>query len=654
MLKDLHNTMTNDWWVCAVCVFGFLQLAGRALESDAIPPPQGEYYETQVPDTLDLAERARLAIGGLTGSVDPGHGYVQYFMGRLAADPPYLIHMDYGDIICTAKWLESLPMMRVMTGSDHNLQVEQKMRQDLVGRLGEDGLVYISKDEIARTSWLSKRGDYPMAEEDLTALIHDGRAMLAMMAFYERDRDPVWLERIGRMADSLVRIAVHKDDYAFYPEGKIGMEFSYLKQSGYHYTEEPASETEGAESSVLNYQGNQIRALARWYMMSGDERALELARKLVNFVTKPKLWNADHEHERIAGSERGRFRHTHIHARHTTTRGILEYARATNDQFLKEFVRDAYEYSRNWGIGRIGFFGQSVGGIDATVEGCSIADMLALAIRLSDYGIGDYWDDVDQVVRNQFAEQQLIHRDRLERIAAASRGADGDFAELEAKLASWGPKFYDGLLQRSTPDPGDAIGRSLGLFAGASFATAITYPVQLGCCSGNCTNALYYVWESIVRFKDGVAQINLLLNRVSPWLDIESHLPYEGKVVVRNKRAKRVSLRIPRWIDRESIKSAVNEKQTTPYWVGNYFVIDELAPGDVLQIEFPMVEKTLQYTLPFDKKYSIHFKGNTVVDISPRDTYAASYPIYLRDHYGRKKAPLKKVTRFVATEVLDW
>src|SRR5690349_9676240 len=83
-------------------------LAGAALQSISAAEqggfkpsaPQGERYEATVPDTLDLADRAALALHGLTNAVDETHGDVQYFMTRFAANPPYLIHMDYGDIIC--------------------------------------------------------------------------------------------------------------------------------------------------------------------------------------------------------------------------------------------------------------------------------------------------------------------------------------------------------------------------------------------------------------------------------------------------------------------------------------------------------------------------------------------------------------------------
>ena len=47
---------------------------------------------------------------------------------------------------------------------------------------------------------------------------------------------------------------------------------------------------------------------------------------------------------------------------------------------------------------------------------------------------------------------------------------------------------------------------------------------------------LYYAWHGITRFNDGVATVNMFLNRGSSWLDVDSWLPYEGKVLLTNKQ----------------------------------------------------------------------------------------------------------------------
>ena len=45
-----------------------------------IPPYKGQRYEAFVPDTLDIQERAALAVNGLTGPTDPEKDFMLYFI----------------------------------------------------------------------------------------------------------------------------------------------------------------------------------------------------------------------------------------------------------------------------------------------------------------------------------------------------------------------------------------------------------------------------------------------------------------------------------------------------------------------------------------------------------------------------------------------
>ena len=277
---------------------------------------------------------------------------------------------------------------------------------------------------------------------------------------------------------------------------------------------------------------------------------------------------------------------------------------------------------------------------------------MALAIKLCDAGF-DYWEDVDQYVRNELVEQQLLRADLLERISEA-----GPVHELDSP--------------RETADR--VIERNIG--ATAHFGNDPTMlGVQLGtasCCLQAGTQGLYHAWEGAVRHMDGAAQVNLLLNRASPWLDVDSYLPYEGKVVVANKTAEKVFLRVPRWVEKGAVRCDVNGGATSLLWLGNYLILQRLRAGDRITVGFPMQEEVVEYTsrarpakasigleagapaeeeetrrLAAGDKYTLHFKGNTLVDISPRGK-GVGYPIYLRVHCKADKAPTKKVVRYVS------
>ena len=605
----------------------------------------GERYEAIVPDTLDLAERAGLAINGLGGTLDPKSDYDVYFAVTYRAQPPYMCHLAF-DPTNTAKFAESFPFMRVMSGSNQHVDTENALMSSLVGRLSPDDGLYYNICKPERPWHAAGHVGYGNVREDYANVAGVGRMLRAMIAWRERDGDPAWDDRIRAMVRGLERIAVHSEGYAYFPDGGFAEAFSYPR-SGWLHTDEPSDKAEGEENLVVAYHGHQLLGLAWWYQLSGDERVLDFARKLANFIMLPRFWGADDVYTLPMAQERGHY-NLHLHARMIGLRGLLQLAIATDDQRMKDFVRSSYEFTRTQGIPRIGWFTCA-----EWAEGCTLGDMIATAIKLSDAGVGDYWDDVDCIARNLLIEQQLVRPELLERLSES-----GPPRHLD-------PRRPDGKIPSAAMYPGQCasdrvIERSLGVFAGASTPTNLRDAAVSQCCTGNATQGLYYAWEGIVRYRDGAAQVNLLLNRASQWLDIDSYLPYEGRVVIRNKKATRVSVRIPSWVNRREIQCRVREQERRLEWIGNYISIDGLAPGDAVTLEFPIVEDTISTTAALDptwrkvQTYKCSFKGNTLIDIYPRDESRVSYPIFQRDHYRHRTTPMKTATRYVYPGVLEW
>ena len=615
----------------------------------------GHRYEAVVPDTLDLAERAALAINGIGGTIDPDLNYYMFFFVRYACKTPYMAH-HAADSTCDTKYGESFPMMRIMCGSDRYLKLEAAQRAELLSRI-EDGL-YWNRYEASRPWRTNYTPEIYGAgkNEDIASTTGQGRMLRTLVAWREISKDSSWDGLIRRAVGGLKRIAVHREDYSFYPDGGFGEPFSYPR-SGWQNTDEPKSETEGGEGSVVTMHGHQIQGLVRWYAMSGDEEARDLAARLTRFCMLPKFWGGlpvVPEKRRevvshiaktvpsaacVAGPEMGHW-YTHFHARAGALRGMLEYGMTARDERVLEFVRRAYEYTWTFGIPRIGWVNCYPGTFNLC-EGCALGDLVALGIRLTDAGVGDYWDDVDAVVRNHLVEGQLVHADRLERVAAASEDCDLKQAAPHDRQVS----------------VEDVIQRSLGNFAGHSAPASVPNPWVMQCCTGNGTQGLYYGWESIVRQSGESAQVNLLLNRAAPGLDVDSFLPYQGKVIIRNKQLRRISVRIPSWVAKRQIRSRVAEKERSGVLIGNFLMFDDLKPGDRIQLEFPIQERSAEYTAnsrtEMEQTYKCTFRGSTVVDISPRDSSPTSYPLYVRQHMRTDKAPMKKTSRFVAERTIS-
>ena len=84
--------------------------------------------------------------------------------------------------------------------------------------------------------------------------------------------------------------------------------------------------------------------------------------------------------------------------------------------------------------------------------------------------------------------------------------------------------------------------------------------------------------------------------------------------------------------------------------------MDSLKPGDAVTIDFPVQESTTSYTVNSrtndEQTYTCKFRGSTVVDISPRDNLATSYPLFLRKDMRRDETPMKKVSRFIPDRMI--
>lgn len=602
--------------------------------------PEGRRYEARVPATTDLADRAATALNGLTGSLDPGGIHEIYFIAGFACDPPFMYKDTTGWPTNNPKLAESLPMMRVMSGSDHRMELERDMMRSMLAAIGHDGLYYSIASP--HRPWHEGVGHkYPPTGEDFANTYGNSRMLLALMAWHARHPDPLLWDTMARMARGLAGMAIEKGDYAYYPDGHIGEAFS-RPRSGWRDTTEPEVEKMGAEGSMFMYHGGQIRALSRWYAMSGDRDMLALASRLARFVLQPRFWGAPGEPAYLLGAHHGHF-DGHFHGHLSLLRGLLEYARVARDRGVLDFVRESYEFCRHCGLPQIGWFANTPQGLS---EGCTIGDMTALAARLSDAGVGDYWEDVEQIARNHLVEQQLIDAARLRSAAKA-----GPRRPPDSTVAT-------GYFQ---PDPGrlpgqlvgeNVIERSRGVFGGLSQPDGIPHPWTMQCCTGNGTQGLYYAWESIVRCSEGLAQINLLLNRASPWLDIDSYLPHEGRVVVRIKTAERLALRLPRWVDRSEVAVKIGGRGVSAAKVGAYLLCQGLTRDCEVEVEFPVREETVSFATG-GTTYQCRFRGNDLVEISPRGG-GPSYPMYVDRGSAGPGTPMRTLTRYVTDTILPW
>jgi hypothetical protein len=594
----------------------------------ALPAQSGARYTTLAPATLDLQERAALAIQGLTGRTDPESDYEIYYVTALGLNPPFLGHWRW-DIWNQMWYHAALPLMRLISGSDHNAHVEEHWTRVLLHMQAPDGLLY---EKIEDRPWLAFNapGTHGSSTGDRSSLISSAWGMTVLTLYAHLTGDPLWRKAGQRIVDGLAAQVVDKGEYAYFPRSVL-----------------PWTDPSMPNPHMISHGGWAVHALTFFYRETGYEPALALAGKLVRAIKDHGSYFDPQGKflpcQRRPGPEAHFYAHVHCLLE------TLDYAVAAGgDQDLIDFARRGFEYARANGERLTGYFPEYIAHSRRDFqmcETCGLADMIGLGLRLSALGLGDYWDDVDRWIRNQFAEQQLTRADWMER------------------LPWMGPErgWFNTTSGWYQPDPRRQKFAGLADACLGSFSSSAApndwlagdernYLAMIGCCTGTGSRALYFAWEHILRHEAGKLRINLLLNRASPWADVNSYIPYEGQVDIHIKQEVALTVRIPEWVQPHEVTCTVNHEGRQVGWEGRYAQVGQAPAGAQVTLRFPIQER--QHWIHIDKKpYSLVCKGNEVVAIEPAGQY---HPLYQRDHYRDTVVHWKTVSRFVSATELYW
>lgn len=625
-------------------ISGRIKYLRDRIPSFEVPEYKGKTYEDMVPDTLDIQQRIYLAVNGLTGPTDPELDHLIYFDVDLRVNPPVMSHGK--DDIDTSKFMESLPLMRLACGSNLNDHIDSLWMEMALRMVGPGGLLYWPSMPYAKIPCYCE--PFPRGARHFAAALTSGRMFGAMTAYMLRDPDGPWLETNRGMVDGFCGVAVQERDYAFFPHG------AYVPGPKGPRHARVDWKPFGLFSSLFGWL---VAGLTQFHRASGYEPAVELAEKLSRFLAfhgeyfGPEgeflpnnagcRWQADPK-EFQAGPPPVTHR---IHFQHHVTPllGIADHAIAAGSQDLCDFVVKAFEWAKTKGCDLVGYFPENVDNNPEleTSETCGLAAMIGLALKLSAAGLGDYWDDADRWIRNQFAENQLLQSDWVCHMSSGGL----------VRPQTW---VRNSVLSTSAETDQNVPERNIGAFAG--WPTANDWFVGHGsgimhCCTGNGTRALYYIWEHMLNYRDGELSINLLLNRPSEWVDLHSHIPYTGLVEVNVKKLlKHLRIRIPQWVQPRQVRCVVNNRQRRLSWDGRYALVGPAKRGDKVTLTFPIAER---HEMVHIEKQSYYFtiKGNDVVDVYPRGQFC---PLYQRNSYRSSDTRWKKVRRFVSDESVYW
>ena len=568
----------------------------------------GDRYEAEVPDTLDLADRMALAVNALTNVWNPDERWALSFRVDLSRRPPIqrAAHLTDAYLNIPPKFLEALVVCRLASGSTANLDVDAGVIGAQLSFLGADGLTYCPTDTLAFDT--NPRG--------YAEVWGEGRLMLAYTMLAQVDSDPQWVEIGKRKIDRLLGLSRPGEGFRYLWKGRFWPGETVPADVG----EPRGGLADGSlldryadpKMSIIYSVGALGHGASLFYRVTGYEPALELARGLAHWAKS-----------RVFTAEDGRWDVYHFHHSLYALIAMCSYGLAADDREMLQRVDACYRWAREMGDPLVGFYGECMPGSECylkrmgnTVEICEVADMVVLALYLTQAGIGDYWDDVDRWVRNLYIEGQLHDASILDRIPES-------YLNPPAEL---GPND-------NTRNVG---ARSVGSFFGWMRANDGLNVDQVSenpkihpsgimhCCTGNGARTLYHVWDSILKHDENTVTVNLLLNRASPWVDVHSYLPARGKVCFTVKDANALSVRMPEWCAASDVGVHVNGKPRTPSVDGRYVRVDALSRGERVDFDLHVPQRVLHRVIG-EIPYKLTLRGSSVVSIDPK---GVAYPLY--------------------------
>ena len=596
---------------------------------------EGKRYEAVVPDTEDLVDYANRGLIAATGMVSPQEEYMAPQLMYYGMNPPVMQMRDGAFVNTTSKWVEALPLLRVMTGNNDNLEIDGKIIASLVRYTGKDGLVY---QPVENRPWAYFDPMTKSIGKPFSDIFGEARQARAYAMWYQHDRNPLWKKLAQRKIKRMLELSIRKDDGRYLSAGR-GYS-PWYKETGtgpiIAVGDAGAVYSGMTGTAAAHVQCWWAHAGATWYRLDGDKEALELAGGLTRYLRRHGQVLEDNTGRPLIGLD-GYLSHSLL--------GTLLYALTVQDHDTIKWVKTAFGPY---------FLMQDPDhtGVVRNLKGC-LEDMIQMGTLLSQAGYGNYWEDVDRWIRNSLLISQVFEADaEMVKQQPYVPMTDPDYKWdkfIPMQFVKYSAEHQEGLYH-----PEGGVDACVGGFVPVFFGR--------GACTGDCTTnrlrSLYTIWDSILEAKDDQLKINLLFNRASAQADIDSYIPYEGKVVVSMKApCQEVLVRIPEWTDWNEVSCQINGKDRPVRWSAQqvgYVSLAKVKAKDRIVLTFPMKqwEVTTDFGIKSDpaKTCKVTLKGNTVIETSED----IGYPAFFLARFRGDKCPMKKVERFVSKERFIW
>ena len=393
-----------------------------------------------------------------------------------------------------------------------------------------------------------------------------GRMLIAYVSLFLRDRTPESRQRVRGLVNVIRGHLRFEEDYAYY----------FKPPDGWTSVSQPVW------GSFLPYPtypiGGVMLALARYLEDEDDRESADLLDRLCVFVLR---------HSGTFAPDGSYLGHTHSGGILTASVAIFRRAIQLGDSETIAFMRSVLDWTlahcSSWG-----WTPDGLGGPDPSCETCSLADALHFVLLAARHVDASYYGVAERFARNQLMENQY----RVEATDPITRALDGSWA-------SWSrPNSLDNGLESVE-----------------------------GCCLGAGIRACCMVWDRSIERDANTVKVNMAFSRDSPWAEVVSYLPYQGRIDVLMRVEANLQVRVPDHMSLSDVQvlrdgRSVEGKAAS----GVYIAIPAAVPGERISILYPIPTRTVEETVA-GGNYRVRWRGDTVTGIEPA---GEKYPILQR------------------------
>ncbi len=534
----------------------------------------------------NLCQRVKIGLEYLNNNVDRHRGCLPYFATMFKHDPAEARHdwPDFGDL--TGRYVESFILARKMLNLSEPGEVERAVRKLLISYFNEgDGLSYRPKPEKPYYSTI--------LGQDYDAHVAEGfdqaRVLWGLLTWYDDGGDPAVLRRIQELLAGLDRVMVKREDYGYYDRA------SWTPGLVVQQSAEPMPHQ-------FYFSGSQIQPLIECARRHGLEQARRLAIRLTNFIVEHSnyflpdgKWNCPGKTDETWESA---VLDGHTHSRFATIAGIATVGIVEGRPDLVEFARRGYDWFVTHHCSRYGWSPEFLGRHGDANEGCetcAVMDQLNCALAFGEAGHPEYYEQAEQIARNQLMANQLLDT-RLVRNTVEREDTDQSCFHHVAGMVRGGFAGWAG--------PNDFIGNCDHHYC------------LMNCCGPAGLRAMHDVWSNIYRRDGENIHVNILMDRDDSCLTIKHAQPARGHLAITARIDCRLRLLKRSWLAIEGLQIAVNGTPRRAAADGSYLDAGRLAPGERLTFDYDLPEHREPAHVN-GRDYTVAWRGDTVVGIDP-------------------------------------